>query len=505
MEALFLGIDVGTTTVKAALFDANGHELRVAGQNTEPCCSPNGQTLQNMYEIWDSVAGIIREVISDSQKLGTLMGIGVTGMGDGLWLVDEKGRPVTDATLWTDGRAGMYINKWKAEGVIGQSGRVAFAGSPLPLSAWYYEHQPQVMASASRMMFCKDWIKYCLTGEIVTDATDLSDASVIEVWSRNYSQELLDKFGVPQLMDLLPPIRPCTDIIGRVTKEAAQKTGLPEGLPVVNGMIDVVSSAVGNGVVEPLHACTIIGTTVYNEMVLDCIEDLNLSQENAPSIICYARDNRWLLTMGTMLGTPNLDWFLREFYQGQSRCPTFAELEEQLIKLPPGAEGIIFHPYLGEGGERAPFVKPSAAAQFFGIKSHHTREHMLLAVYEGIAYSMKDCYQHFPLQPKAIRLCGGGSASAFWCRMFANCVGMPVQVTHGNQIGALGAAMVAAVGVGYFDTFHQATERMIRIRETYEPDPRAVRVYEDYYGLYRRLVDNVWDLWDAREKLCKAN
>lgn len=505
MNALFLGIDVGTTTLKSVLFDEHGREIRLASRSMEPQTYANGQATQNMEQIWDRVAEVIRETIAGTESYGELAALGVTGMGDGLWLVDKRGRPVADAVLWTDGRAVDYINKWKREDVIRSSGRAVFSGSPLPLSAWAYDHNPQLMQQADRLMFCKDWIKYCLTGEIVTEPTDLSDASLINVWIRTYSEDLLAKFGVPQLLDLLPPIRPCTEIIGRVTRSAAEKTGLPEGLPVVNGMIDVVASALGNGVISPMSACSVVGTTIYNEMVVDNIDNLNFSQENAPSIICYAKDNLWLLTMGTMLGTPNLDWFLREFYQDLGSPPCYAELEERMRKVGPGAGGVIYHPYLGQGGERAPFNNPSAAAQFFGLKNHHTRDHLLLAVYEGIAYSMKDCYMHFPIQPQMIRIGGGGSTSAFWRQIFADCTGLPIQVTPCNQSGAFGAAIGAAVGVGLFKNLQEATENMVCPGEIFEPDPKRARLYDDNYAIYKRLYESNWEIWDEREKLWKTS
>jgi len=165
-----------------------------------------------------------------------------------------------------------------------------------------------------------------------------------------------------------------------------------------------------------------------------------------------------------------LDWFIREFYNNICDLP---KIEQSLAKIGPGSGGIIYHPYLGQGGERAPFVKPSAAAQFFGLKIHHTKEHMLRSVYEGIAYSMKDCYEHFPVLPKSIRLAGGGSNSDFWCQMFASCVGLPIQITEGNEIGARGAAIAAAVGVGYFPEYETAIDQMVHVKKRMIPSTKS--------------------------------
>lgn len=504
MDALFLGLDVGTTEVKSALFDEMGNELRLVKKSMHPKYSSNGRATLNMEELWNCVAQIIKQTIEGAETLGKIKAIGVTAMGDGLWMLDEHGKPLSDATLWVDGRAVDYINRWKNDGIIQASGRVVFAGSPLPLSAWFFDNKSNLMKRCSKILFCKDWIKFCLTGIAATEQTDLSDASLIDVWNRKFSFDLVNKYGVPQIADLLPPMQPCSKIIGIVSKSAADKTGLPAGTPVVNGAIDVVSSAIGTGVTDPMQACTIVGTTVYNAVVVDSITDIDLTKQNSPSIICHADDNLWMLTMGTMLGTPNLDWFIREFYLSAGTAPSFDELENSMKKIGPGADGIIYHPYLGQGGERAPFVKPSAAAQFFGIKSHHTKSHLLLAVYEGIGYSMKDCYKHLPIQPRNIRIVGGGSASAFWCDIFANCIGMPIQVTHGNQIGALGAAILAAVGVNHYSDLHQATQNMVRVKNTYEPDPIKMKIYENNYAIYKQLYECLWDVWDEHHKLWRG-
>ena len=501
MKALFLGIDIGTTKAKAVLFDEDGQELNFARRSTNPDCGSDGSAYQKMDLLWELVIETIREATHNAEQYGELKAIGVTAQGDGLWLLNEDGEPLGDATLWIDGRASSYIRKWSEENIIQKSGRVVFSGSPLALGAWYYDHAPEVMEKAYRLVFCKDWIKFCLTDEVVTDTSDLSDASIVDVWSRRYSKELLDGFGVGSLLDILPPIRPSDSVIGRITPKASRLTGLPVGLPVVNGMIDVAATALGNGVIKSMQACSIIGTTLYNEMVVQDLNGLELGGDTAPSIVCFDDVDRWLVTMGTMIGAPNLDWFINSFYGAESF--DYGKMEGLMEKIGPGSGGVIYHPYIGQGGERAPFVKPSAAANFFGLKSHHTREHMLRAVYEGVAFSMKDCYSHFPVQPECIRLAGGGSVSDFWCQMFSNCVGKPIQVTYGNEIGARGAAALAAVGTGYFGSYKECTDKMVRVRAEYEPVLWESQVYEDNFGLYREIYNDIWNTWDRHHEIWK--
>ena len=501
MKAQFLGVDIGTTKVKTVLFDESGQELKLARRNTAPDCRRDGSAYQDMDLLWDMVAETIQEVMQETKEQGEVKAIGITGQGDGLWLLDRNKKPLDVATLWIDGRAGAYIDRWKQNKVIQSSGRITFAGSPLALGAWYYDHEPEKMEQAKYLVFCKDWIKFCLTGEIVTDTSDLSDASLVDVWSRKYNRELLEGFDMERIYALLPPIRSSMEIIGTVTKEAAAKTTLPVGIPVVNGMIDIAATACGNGMLQNMDSCSIVGTTIHNEMVVDSLDDFQMNKEEAPSLICYIEDKKWLMTMGTMLGTPNLDWFIDTFYHGENCRFSYEEEEAKMKQIGAGSGGIIFHPFLGQGGERAPFVKPSAAGQFFGIKSNHTKEHLLRSVYEGIAYSMKDCYQHFPNQPAVVRIAGGGSASEFWCQMFASCLNKTIQVTSGKEIGARGAALLAAVASGYFDNIYQGMDQMIHIKKEFEPDREENKIYEMNYQLYTELYRANWKIWDKRAEL----
>jgi len=503
MSTAFIGIDVGTTKVKTVIFTKKGYELGLVSKKSNHNSSSDGYETQDMDKLWEVVSETLKEVLKNIDSSFEIAGVGVTGQGDGLWMIDENGNPVKEANLWVDGRAKEFISKWDKENILSLSGRTVFSGSPLPLSAWHYKYVPEIMKKADKIMFCKDWIKFCLTGNVVTDASDLSDASLIDVIERSYSEELLERYNIKELKKLLPPKKNSTEIIGKVTKEASKKTGLPKGTPVVNGMIDVSSCAIGVGAIEQGSAASIVGTTVYNEVVLNSKALKSVDFNDNASIICHALNNRWLLTQGTMMGTPNLDWFLERMYLSGDELNNFSfeELTEKIKDIPIGSNGLIFHPYLGEGGERAPFSNPNAAGQFFGIKHNHTKNHFLRAVFEGIALSMKDCYEHFPELPKYVRLTGGGSYNEYWCQMFADCLGVPIQVPIGNEHGALGAAITAAVGTGHFSDYQEAVKEMVNIKKTYKPKKENVKKYQKLYVLYTDIYNSLWNSWDKRENL----
>ncbi len=502
MNDLFLGIDAGTTKIKAVVFDLEGKELTVVQGLPCPHYSDNNRRItQDMNSHWKITSDIIRQAVEKSSRYGEIKAVGVTAQGDGIWLLDKDGKPVDEAILWIDGRAHSYISKWEKEGIINRSGRVVFNGSMLALAAWLYDHNPERMQKAKKAIFCKDWIKYCLTGNLVTDITDLSDASLVEIHNPDYSKEHLKAFGVEAFMDILPPIAGSTEIIGTVTKAAAECTGLLPGTPVLNGMIDICATSIGNGVIEKGMACSIVGTTLFNEMVTDSLAYKEDSKYKNVSAVCGSQPGHWLLSLGTMAGAPNLDWFLREFFTCNGKQAPFKELDKLVASVNAGADGVIYHPYIGEGGERAPFVKPSACAQFSGLKANHTKAHMLRAVYEGVALSMKDCYKCFPEKASVVRLAGGGTNSEQWVQMFADNINIPIETTCGTEIGARGVALMAAVSSGYFDSIQEGIKAMVKIKRKFEPDEKYAAIYEKNYSLYKKIYSSMWDVWDERQTI----
>lgn len=503
MEALFLGIDAGTTTIKAVLFDMTGRELAITRNLPYPDFAKNGYVTQNMESHWKIVTKTIREIVEKSREYGEIKAIGITGQGDGIWLVGEDGKPVEDAILWVDGRAGEYIKKWEEEKIIGRSGRVVFNGSMMSLAAWMYDHKPEVMKKTKKALFCKDWIKYCLTGEMVTDSSDLSDASLVEVENPTYNGEHLETFGVGEFLEKLPKIARGDTIIGTVNRQAAEQTGLVEGTPVINGMIDIVATPVGNGVTENHMACSIVGTTLFNEIASDSLAHLRDERYSSVSVVCGMNSRQWYITLGTMAGAPNLDWFLREFYTNNGKQVPFSKLEDIVLSIPAGSDGVIYHPYIGAGGERAPFVKPSACAQFSGLKSTHTKAHMLRAVYEGVALSMKDCYENFPIIPEVVRLAGGGSNSEQWVQIFCNNINIPIEITNGTESGARGVALTAATSAGYFASQQEAISAMIRVKKKFEPEAEKVEIYNQNYQVYTEIYKGMWNAWDEHQKTCQ--
>jgi xylulokinase/L-xylulokinase len=215
--------------------------------------------------------------------------------------------------------------------------------------------------------------------------------------------------------------------------------------------------------------------------------------------------------LAAMTATPNLDWFLRELGIGltlearKAARGVYEHLDKVVDSVPAGSAGVTFHPYLFPGGERGPFVKPTARASFTGLNLNHTSKHLLRAVYEGVAFSTLDCYRHMPIDPEIVFLSGGGANSPVWCQILADCLGKPVRVPEGSQFGAKGAAINIGIAVGAYKDAQDGVGRSVRTARLYEPNPLITKLYHQLYEVYRQTAERQMDLWDQRAEILDRN
>ncbi len=501
-----LGIDAGTSLVKAVLFDFSGQELG-SGSRKVAVESPLPSWAQQSPEfVWEATAAAIKDAVRQA-AIGRdeIAVIGPSGQGDGAWMIDEAGNPLNPTPLWNDGRASDVISDWEKAGTLAQvfeiNGTQLWSGASAPVLAWLRENDPQNFSKAATLFCCKDWIKFKLTGTVTTDESDGS-IPFFNMVDRRYDDKLLEIVGLEELKPKLAEVVPSHEIIGEVTAEAARVTGLSEGIPVVSGMLDVAANAIGAGVISTGQALSIIGTTSLNMVVLGnaSFEPLGIG-----ATTCHGVSDRWMRILGAMTGTPNLDWYINvmgESFKNEAaekNLDLFTLLEQAVDHSPVGSQGVIFHPFLF--GERAPFVNPNARAGFFGIHLNTTNNDLLRAIYEGIALSSRDCYEKIGKNLTEVTLVGGGSRSRNWCQTLADAVGCRMVVPGGNQFGALGAAIAGAVGIGVFEDFESALEKCLKVERIYEPSPKNSKKYDDLYRLYSSLIDRMGTFWDENLKM----
>jgi sugar (pentulose or hexulose) kinase len=485
---LLLGIDAGLSATKAALFDRDGREVSAVSVSNPVLRPRPGSAERAMDEAWASAALVVRKAL-DAAGVdgGAVAGVGVTGAMVGVWPIDAEGRPVRPAVLVADVRGQEVIDRIAARDpdalsrIFAVDGCVVEPGCTLPVLRWLLDEEPEVMAAARHALTCKDWLRYRLTGAIAADVTEAAVAPG-DARARGRSAEMLRLFGLEAVANLLPPVRRSESLAGEVTPAAAAETGLRAGTPVAIGAGDVPCSAIGAGAFESGVACTVLGTTCHNGVVFGepMFEPPNLG------LLFTLPENRWLRVMVNLAGTPNLDWARGAlFSELGAGGAVFAELERAAASRPAGVDGLLYHPYLSDVGLIAPVVSRGARAQFSGLTSRHGRADLLRAVYEGVAYAIRDCYAAIGRPLREIRLVGGGARSVFWSQTIADVTGTPVVAPQGSEFGALGAALLASVAIGWSASVRDAALAPRSGERRYEPNGALAGVYDEAFARYR--------------------
>ena len=488
---LILGIDAGLTRTKAALFDAAGREVAAEGVRNEISRPFPGAAERSMDKAWTDAAKVIRGALAAASARGAdVAAVGVTGAMVGVWPVDDAGRPVRPAVLVADTRGQEAIDRAKTsdpnamDRIFRSDGCVVEPGCMLPTLRWLFDHEPALMARARYVLTCKDWLRFRLTGELAADVTEAAVAPG-DARARDRSLEMLRLFGLESRARLFPPVRQSESIGGFVDEAAGAETGLRAGTPVAIGAGDVPCSVIAAGAVEPGMACTILGTTCHNGVVTDepLFEPPNIG------LLFTLPDSLWLRVMVNLAGTPNLDWALRtlfsEIADHRARASAYAELERIAAKRQAGVDGLLYHPYLSEVGLIAPVVAQGARAQFSGLRASHARADLLRAIYEGVAYAIRDCYEAIGRPIAEIRLVGGGARSDFWSQTIADVAGRPVLVPEGSEFGAKGAALLAGVAIGRSLSVRDAARAAGTVGRRFEPNAKSAAVYAAGFARYR--------------------
>ncbi len=506
VKKYLLGIDAGTSVIKAVLFDFSGTEIGSGSQRVTTDTPSPSWAQQSPELVWQATANAIKQAIGHASiSSDEIAVVGPSGQGDGAWMIDKTGAPLSPTPLWNDGRASDVISTWENDGILEQiykiNGTQLWPGSAAPILTWMKRNDPDRFSTISTLFCSKDWIKYKLTGTVTTDESDGS-IPFLNLAGRSYDDDLLELTGLQEMKPKLAKIVPTHEVIGEVTAQASRETGLNQGTPVVSGMMDVAANAIGAGVIEAGQALSILGTTSMNMVVLD---SASTKPMGIGATTCHGVANRWMRILGAMTGTPNLDWYIDAMgaslkkEAAAKKLDLFSLLEKAVDQSPIGSQGVIFHPFLL--GERAPFVNSSARAGFFGIHANTTENDLLRAIYEGIALSSRDCYEKVGADLNEITLVGGGSRSRIWCQTLADAVGCRMQVPCGSQFGALGAAIAGGIGIGIYQDYGSALEQCLKIEQVYDPSLNNSKKYDDLYRLYSDLISHMESFWDDNRQM----
>jgi len=499
MKKYVLGIDNGGTIIKAAIYDAEGREICVASRQTALITPKPGYTERNMEELWEQNCACIRQVLNDSGIEPELIaGVGVCGHGKGLYLWGKNGEPAYNGIISTDNRAWQYPEKWNKEGIsyalYPRLCQEPMACQPVSLLAWMKDNNRTVYDSIQWVFSVTDYIRFRLSGEAWSEVTNISGSGLMNVRDGIIDEEILRDFGIPEVCRMLPPLKYSSESCGKITREAARQSGLAEGTSVAGGMFDIDACAIAMAVTEPEQLCTITGTWSINEFIAPAPITGTAIARNS----LYAIPGWYLIEESSATGVGNLEWLIQNMFENQELPPgenLYDYLNRKAAEIKSEACDVYFLPFL-YGSNRHPLAK----AGFIGLTNYHTKYHMLRSVYEGAAFSAKyhiDKLLSVRERPEAIRLAGGAANSALWVQIFADVLELPVETVTGvKELGAMGAAMAAAVSAGIFSNYKEAAKAMVQISVPVQPNAADFRIYRKKYDTYSAISSALEEVWD---------
>lgn len=483
---IYLGIDMGTSCVKVVFLNGQGEIMALGSSDIQLNFPAPGHAQQDPIDWWEAAKIAVaqaKKICPDAQ----IRGVGVSGQMLGSVLLDEDGNLADECMIWLDQRASQENEEIKEllglAHILDVTANYPLVSYWAPKLLWLKKNRPSVYENTEHVLFPKDYLKYKLTGIMDIDVTDAAGTGLFNTARRTWDYELFDCLGIRRT--LVPEhVSESTDIIGKVTKEVAEYLGIPSDIPVVGGGGDQMCGAVGLGIIGEGQIASTIGTSgcVFSYSKA-CVTD---RESRALLSYCHSVPGSWCVYGCTLSAGGSLRWLWDTMFERKER--DYAFITSLAEKAEPGAEGLIFLPYLN--GERTPHPDPNARGVFFGISVRHKKGDLVRSVMEGVAYSLRDTIEILRekgISVKEVRAAGGGALSSLWRQIQADVFHAKVITTNVKEASATGAAMMAAVGAGAYRDLREAADSIIRIETVTDPTEENMRRYDDYYETYRSL------------------
>ncbi len=480
-----LGIDLGTSGVKAVVIDESSTRVLGTGFREIPMEVPApGRAEQDPEAWWSNTVLAVRQALHEADK-PEIRGIGCDGHMHGGVLLDGANQPLGRAITWADQRAAELIPELEADIGIETFLRVAgtrpAAGFMGPTLAWLRRHEPGRLDATAAFILPKDYLRLRLVGTVATDISDASGTALFDVGARTWSTELTERQGASA--SILPPLLEAADVAGGLSAKAASELGLAPGIPVAAGCSDQCAQAAANGLVDRTSGSVALGTG--GQIVVVTTQPMPDPQGRIHTF-CHAAPGRWYQLGATLSAGLSLRW-LRDRFRLTSSNP-YATMGTSASQAPPGADGLIFIPYLV--GERSPIMEPEATGAFIGLTYAHRRSQLTRAVMEGVACSLRatrDAVIDAGGQCDRWLAVGNGLASPIWRGILADVYGEPLSFVAAPERTAVGAALIGGIAAGTYAGYEEAAAAATPSLHTTEPDPERVRIYEAVYQRYSRL------------------
>lgn len=491
----YLGIDIGTTGTRAVLMNQGGEVVGGQSADHEPISTPQPQWAeQNPENWWAATQLAVGKLLQSTQvKAEEIRGIGLSGQMHGLVLLDKNHQVLRPSIIWCDQRcqaeADWITRDIGYDRLIEITCNPALTGFTAPKLVWVRAHEPKIYVEIRKVLLPKDYIRFRLTGQFASEVSDASGTTLFDVVQRRWSSEVMT--GLDFNADWFPEVHESVAVSGQLSPSVAKEIGLKAGTPVVGGGGDQASGGVGNGIVSPGIVSSTIGSS---GVVFAFMEKPARDQRGRVHTFCHAVPRKWHVMGVTQGAGLSLRWF-RDHFGGQEtnlgallKRDAYELLTQQAALAKPGCEGLIFLPYLM--GERTPHLDANAKGVLFGLTGRHARADVIRAILEGVAYSLKDSFEIFEemgVPVTQVRASGGGGRSALWRQIQADIFDTEICTVATDEGAAFGAALMAAVGTGEFESVEQACSQAISLTNFTQPIGENRDRYREYYEIYRSL------------------
>lgn len=493
MSGIFLGIDLGTTGIKVILMQADG---KVVDKNYAdyPILTPRPDYAeQNPQDWWNSLCRISKELLQRNSSLRhSIIGVGITGQMHTQVYLDREGNSLGTAITWMDQRTQAMvdqINQVHKETIFQHTSNYLTTTYTAPHILWVKRNRPELYAKTAKILLAKDYLKYRLTGEMVTDYSDAAGTLLFDVGAKRWSQEMFGLFEIDE--SLMPAVGKSALVIGRITAEAAQATGISEGVPVINGCADHAATSLGAGVINPGDVSAIVGTAG----VVSVLSDQPVPDERYGSLCWnYCLEDRWINLAVMQTAGESLNWFKRAF-DGEDEDGVFDTYNLEAAKVPEGSGGLVFLPYLM--GERNPYWDPQARGVFFGIGLGHNKYHFVRAVMEGVGFAFKnnlELIESLGVEVGELRLLGGGAKSPLWRELLARILNRRMKTVQVEETGALGSCLLCGSALGLFTDLEAASRSLVNLGDEYYCSEMP-GVYKTNYEIFKELYPSLRGLY----------
>lgn len=495
--ACLIGIDLGTGSVKTIVFEADSGRTLASASREYPILQPKpGYAEQNPDDWWAAAAATVREAVRQAGiDPAAVRGIGVDGhMHSGAFLSSDL-RPVHPAIIWADTRSKPQVDTLRTSldpaDIAQHAPGLPAAGFFGPNIFWLAQHEPDTLRRTRVILLPKDYVRLQMTGVPATDPTDAAATWLYDVTTGDWSDWLLEQCRAERRY--MPDVLPSAQVAGELLPSAAEVLGLPAGIPVVTGSADLPAQGIGHGLYAPGHAVAPIGT---GGQVFALLDRPRIDPQLRYYVFDYPIPGFWYVQTAILSAGLSLRW-LRDTLGLKDRPDAYDYLSNLAADVPPGADGLVFLPYLA--GERTPHMDAAASGLFLGLRLHHTVGHLARAVMEGVTFAMEECLSLVTAAAGSadleVTITGGAATSPVWRQIQADIYARPLTLAAGANHGAVGTALITGVGCGLYASFADACSRLPLATMQVQPNPANAEIYaarrDLYRGLYARLRDDM--------------